>query len=283
MAGTEIENVSTVKLYHCEPEPVDSGVRSDEVDNAHLPSRDGVYRKGYDYSCRSRESYKEGVVETKNGKLQDSFLKSARTKESREVLQLLAKNINPNYKKGVIINFFKWFFRINKEPFTRGRNCMSCAKAVDATLAQMKELDSEELKNFKFYQSTDPSKATGVERLVRNSADMVDVNIQRGDGEREGDGEKGKEVVDVLYQGIPKGKMAIITLPSSNRNGVTHTMLAIHTAAGDLLAVDGRYGKLYDLSKKDGRVADEEEFKQRYGQTGYINSMVTGDTPTWIN
>ena len=77
--------------------------------------------------------------------------------------------------------------------------------------------------------------------------------------------------------------MAIITLPSGNRNGVIHAMLAIHTAGGDLLAVDGRYGKLYDLSEKDGIVADKEKFKQRYGQTGYVNSMVTGDTPTWIN
>ena len=219
-----------------------------------------------DTTARNTDVYWRGLTSSANAALAGELVN--RFNENPESgLKFLSRNVNPHRIRGMIKNLF----RILRSPLRSRKvlkqNCISCAKAVDANLAQLASAPGRS-GAVRFYQTK-----TGTEGALDQ------VNRSALDQTFTLDGKTGG-AAETLRKKLPQGKAAIITVPFNNR-GFSHAMNLVHGSAGSLLVIDGQNGKTYDLDN----VQDCRRFERKYWNASrsdfpaIVSVYVTGDAP----
>ncbi|MDE0155245.1 MAG: hypothetical protein OXS28_06570 [Gammaproteobacteria bacterium] len=229
---------------------------------ADLPT---VSPPGREFSPRDTSLYWKGLTKSADPGLGMKTVTLFK-QHPRKGLAFLAGKVNPNKFGGIIKNLFK----IISSPFSARKalkqNCMSCAKAVDANLAELTS-PGKKHDNIKFYQTKMASEGALDQEHRHPKDDMVVLDGRIN-------------AVRWLSEKVPAGKTAIITMPVKNR-GFSHAMNLLHANNGKLFVIDGQNGKTYDLSE----AGDRQRFESKYcnagrrGHPAVVNFFLTGAAP----
>ena len=220
---------------------------------------------GREFSPRDTSTYWKGLTKSAApglGRKTATLFKQ----HPRRGLAFLARNVNPNKFGGIVKNLFQLISSPLRARKALKQNCMYCAKAVDANLAELASLGKKH-NNIKFYQTKMASEGAldHVRRHPQDDQVALDGRIN---------------ALKWLSEKIPAGNTAIITMPVKNRR-FSHAMNLLHTNNGKLFVIDGQNGKTYDLDN----TGDRQRFESRYcnaGKQGFptvVDFFLTGAAP----
>ena len=215
-------------------------------------------------TTRDTSVYWKGLTPSENNAL-GSQLATRFEQNPKGALSFLSKNVNPNKIGGMIKNLLKILSNPFRSKKVLKQNCLFCAKAVDANLAQLASPGRSG--SIRLYQTKMASEGAldQVNRSTLDSTFAIDGKTS---------------AMEMLRNKVPRGKTAIITMPFKTR-GFSHAMNLIHSTKGNLFVIDGQNGKTYDLQN----AKDSRSFQSKYwnasnsGFPSIANIYVTGAAP----
>jgi hypothetical protein len=169
-----------------------------------------------------------------------------------EGLQYLATKVNPHKLQGGVQNTFDYLVGRNSGAIAL-RNCITCAKAVDANMGLMLARQQDSHTELKLWEAIDTREGV----IAQHTAQSQTLGLSA------------EQTVSALLLGaLPLGQRAIVSVPVSGSPS-SHAMNLFHF--DKCYVVDGQNGNTYDLSDPKS-VAD---FDRQYNAKGRDIAPIT--------
>ena len=177
-------------------------------------------------------------------------------------LQFLAEKVNPHKLVGGLNNAFDYLMGRNSGAIAL-RNCITCAKAVDANLGLMLAKQQDHTTPLQFWDATD----TGEGVMIQTTTKSHTVGLVSD-----------QSLSSLLRAELAPESRAIISVPVSESND-SHAMNLLHFKSGQSYLVDGQNGKVYDLQNHADVIQIDNQYSANGRDIAPVTIHMTGDLP----